>query len=176
MQRPRTTADNLPLPLPAGEGRGEGAFSSPVADGGGGPRERDGGGASRPFHASIIASKVTKQTANSLRNEMSPPEVVLWQHLRRRQLDGLHFRRQHPLGPYIADFYCAACSLVIEVDGSAHQGQRKDRDKVRDQWMIDRRLRVLRVRALDVLENLEGVLAKIRREAQRSTKKTPSAS
>ena len=106
---------------------------------------------------------------------MTTPEVILWQHLRHRKLDGLRFRRQHPLGPYIADFYCAAYSLVIEIDGSAHEGERKARDRVRDQWMTGRRLCVLRVRAIDVLENVDGVLALIRREAERRSMKTPSA-
>jgi hypothetical protein len=58
--------------------------------------------------------------ARSLRRNMSLPEVVLWQTLRRGQVSGLRFRRQHPVGPYILDFYCPSARLAIEVDGSAH--------------------------------------------------------
>jgi very-short-patch-repair endonuclease len=56
----------------------------------------------------------------SLRRAMSPPEVVLWRCLRRRQLGGHRFRRQHPLGSYIVDFVCLERRLIVEVDGSHH--------------------------------------------------------
>jgi len=51
---------------------------------------------------------------------MTLPEVVLWQELRRGKLKGLQFRRQHPIGPYILDFYCSAARLAIEIDGASH--------------------------------------------------------
>jgi hypothetical protein len=57
--------------------------------------------------------------ARELRKKMTLPEVVLWQHLRHRP-DGLKFRKQHPAGPYVLDFYCEAARLCIEVEGSAH--------------------------------------------------------
>ena len=59
----------------------------------------------------------THKRAKDLRRSMSPPEVLLWTRLRVLRGDGPTFRRRHPIGPYIADFYCAAAKLVIEVDG-----------------------------------------------------------
>ena len=62
----------------------------------------------------------TFQRARHLRRGMSLPEIVLWQALRKLRLGGLRFRRQHPIGPYILDFYCPSARLAIEVDGFAH--------------------------------------------------------
>jgi very-short-patch-repair endonuclease len=61
-----------------------------------------------------------QQRAQELRQEMTPAEAKLWQHLRAKRLNGLKFRWQHPLGPFIADFYCHAHRLVIEIDGDIH--------------------------------------------------------
>jgi very-short-patch-repair endonuclease len=66
------------------------------------------------------ALEKTFDRARALRRKMSLPEVVLWQALRRGQVAGLRFRRQHPIGPYILDFYCLSARLAIEVDGFAH--------------------------------------------------------
>jgi very-short-patch-repair endonuclease len=74
--------------------------------------------------------------ARNLRQRSRSYEQLLWQLLRNRQRCGMKFRRQHPLGVYTADFYCAEAKLVVEVDGSPHQtieGKRKD--KARDAWM-----------------------------------------
>ena len=89
------------------------------------------------------------------------PERVLWNRLKHKRLEGFRFRRQHPLGPYIADFYCHQAALVVEVDSSAHDG-RRDHDERRDEWMRERGLETLRVRATDVNTNLDGVLLLIR--------------
>jgi very-short-patch-repair endonuclease len=92
---------------------------------------------------------------------MNPPEVLLWGQVRRRKL-GFKVLRQHPIGPYSADFYVPAARLVIEIDGTAHDfGERPQRDADRDQYMCCRGYRVLRVTARDVMMNLEGVLAYI---------------
>jgi very-short-patch-repair endonuclease len=101
--------------------------------------------------------------AKELRAELSPPERVLWSKLRREQLHGFKFRKQHPMGPWIADFYCHEAMLVVEIDGSTHHGERKDLDDARDQWMTARNIGVLRVTARDVFENLFGVLSAISR-------------
>jgi very-short-patch-repair endonuclease len=98
---------------------------------------------------------------------MSLPEVLLWQELRKRP-GGLKFRRQHPAGPYMADFFCHEARLVVEVDGEAHErGDRPARDAERDGWFAERRFKVLRVPAAEVLSNLDGVLAFILVEAGR---------
>ena len=61
--------------------------------------------------------------ARILRRALTPPEARLWVHLRRRALDGLKFRRQHPAGVYVLDFYCAEAMLAVEVDGESHEGR-----------------------------------------------------
>ena len=89
---------------------------------------------------------------------MSLPEILLWRELRKRP-GGLRFRKQHPAGPYAADFFCHEARLVIEVDGEAHaRGDRPGRDQARDCWFAERRFRVLRIPAAEVLGNLEGVV------------------
>jgi very-short-patch-repair endonuclease len=74
---------------------------------------------------------------------MTSCERVLWDHLRDRRLAGLKFRRQHPIGPFIVDFYCAAARLVIEIDGAIHAYQ-QEKDALREKWLLERRFRVLR--------------------------------
>ena len=92
---------------------------------------------------------------------MSLPEVLLWQQLR-KEPDGVQFRRQHPAGPYLLDFYCATANLAIEVDGEAHNyGNRPARDLVRDKWLDEQGVRTLRIPAVEVLKNLDGVLQAI---------------
>jgi very-short-patch-repair endonuclease len=89
---------------------------------------------------------------------MSLPEVLLWQQLRKK-VGGVQFRRQHPAGPYVLDFFCATVNLAIEVDGEAHnRGDRTQRDANRDEWLQRQGIRVLRIPAADVLKNLDGVL------------------
>jgi very-short-patch-repair endonuclease len=89
---------------------------------------------------------------------MTLPEVLLWQQLRRRS-DGLKFRRQHPAGPYVLDFYCEQARLCIGVDGIAHElGDLPISDARRDRWLADAGIRTIRVAATDVLQNLDGVL------------------
>jgi len=84
-------------------------------------------------------------TARRLRREMSLPEVLLWERLRGRR-NGLSFRRQHPIGPYVADFDCAAARLVVEVDGEAHaDASRSASDDYRDQFMQENGYQVLRL-------------------------------
>ncbi len=93
---------------------------------------------------------------------MSLPEVLLWGGLRRLALEDLRFRRQHPLGPYILDFYCAEAKLVVEVDGEAHNmGDQPERDARRDAWFERRGLRVLRLPAKTVLRDMDSALLTI---------------
>jgi very-short-patch-repair endonuclease len=89
---------------------------------------------------------------------MTLPEVLLWRELRKRP-GGLRFRRQHPAGPYVLDFFCATANLAVEVDGEAHsRGDRPQRDVTRDTWLHGRGIQVIRIPAADVLKNLDGVL------------------
>ena len=76
------------------------------------------------------------------------------------------FRRQHPIGPFIADFYCSSARLVIEVDGGVHDDEdHQIRDAGRDQYMVERGYRVLRIAARSVLDDPDRVAADIRAEA-----------
>lgn len=100
--------------------------------------------------------------AKGLRRALTPPEKRLWKVLKGKKVDGLHFRTQVAVGRYIADFYCHAARLVIEVDGESHRGERLVRDRERDRWMADRGIRVLRFPARELVKNLEGVVGAIR--------------
>jgi very-short-patch-repair endonuclease len=98
---------------------------------------------------------------------MSPPERALWQRLKGQAL-GYKFRRQHPIGPYIADFNCRDANLVVEVDGYSHSGESAHkRDRQRDAYMQYLGLRVLRISARNVGEDLNQVVSMIEGECQR---------
>ncbi|TEU11527.1 MAG: endonuclease domain-containing protein [Anaerolineales bacterium] len=86
-----------------------------------------------------------QQRARELCKEMTPAEKLLWSHLRNKRLKGLKFRRQHPLGPFIADFYCAARRLVVEIDGDIHDLQ-PERDAARTEQFKQYGYRVIRFR------------------------------
>jgi ATP-dependent DNA helicase RecQ len=103
--------------------------------------------------------------ARDLRREMSLPEVQLWQALRGEKLGGLKFRRQHPIAPYVLDFYCAGARLAVEIDGESHEG-RGAQDARRDAFLLDQGIRTLRIPARDVLNDLTAVTDHIHREAR----------
>jgi very-short-patch-repair endonuclease len=113
-------------------------------------------------------AKETK-TARSrqLRSSQTDAEKKLWWRLRNRQVADLKFVRQEPVGPYICDFVCRELRLVIEVDGGQHADSAAD--KVRDQWLVAHRYRVMRFWNNDVLRNTEGVLQIIYDAASRES-------
>src|SRR5689334_11687413 len=93
------------------------------------------------------------KAAKRQRRKMPLPEALLCQRLRRRPCN-IGFRRQHPLGRYVLDFYCAAAKLAIEIDGIAHDmGDRPQRDEIRTAWLEAQGLQVLRIAARDVLRD-----------------------
>jgi very-short-patch-repair endonuclease len=95
---------------------------------------------------------------------MSLPEVLLWRLLRRSEPQ---IRRQHPPGEYVLDFYCAAAKLVFEVDGYAHEtGNRPQRDEIRQRWLEEQGLTVVRIAARDVLRDPEACADSILRLSQ----------
>ncbi|WP_460840645.1 endonuclease domain-containing protein [Noviherbaspirillum agri] len=98
--------------------------------------------------------------ARSLRSDMTLAERKLWQALRGKQIEGFRFRRQHPIGLYIADFACLDKLLLIELDGGQHQEQ-KEYDERRTEFLQSQGWRVLRFWNNDVLGNFEGVLASV---------------
>ncbi|HEX8214942.1 MAG TPA: endonuclease domain-containing protein [Allosphingosinicella sp.] len=103
----------------------------------------------------------TVAKARTLRRTMTKPEAALWQILRTRPA-ALKFRRQHPVGRFVLDFYCPAAKMAVEVDGMAHEmGDNPARDERRDRWLNGQGFRILRVPAAEVLTNIEGVTAVI---------------
>jgi very-short-patch-repair endonuclease len=93
---------------------------------------------------------------------MSLPEVLLWRELRGQAVGGLRFRRQHPIGPYVLDFYCEGARFGVEVDGEAHnRADRPERDQSRDAWLADQGIRILRLPATLVLSDMDSALATI---------------
>lgn len=99
--------------------------------------------------------------ARALRQDMSLPEILLWRALRLRPAR-LKFRRQHPCGPFVADFYCHEARLVIEGDGEVHNRSCAPQDdERRDGWFTERGFAVLRIPAIEILNNLENAVAGI---------------
>jgi very-short-patch-repair endonuclease len=88
---------------------------------------------------------------------MTPAEAILWDQLRRRRFPGHRFRRQHPMGAFIADFFCHSLRLVIELDGEVHDTQ-TGYDALRDAWFREQGYSVVRFRNSEVMENLEQVM------------------
>ncbi len=100
------------------------------------------------------------EIAQVLRKSPTLAESLVWRRLRGKQLAGLKFRRQQPLGRYVVDFVCFEKRLVIEIDGGQHclDG---DKDEERDAWLKENGFTVLRFWNTEVLHNLEGVLERI---------------
>jgi very-short-patch-repair endonuclease len=106
-----------------------------------------------------------QQHAKELRKKMTPAEKILWERLRDRQLGEFKFRRQHPLGPFIADFYCAEKRLVVEIDGDIHEFQ-KNQDEQRTHQFEEYGYRVIRFQNVEIETNLFMVLNKILKACQ----------
>ncbi|ATQ42118.1 endonuclease domain-containing protein [Caulobacter mirabilis] len=109
----------------------------------------------------------TRARAKALRQDMSLPEVLLWRELRGDRLEGLRFRRQHPFGLYVLDFYCDPVRLAVEVDGAMHYVEdRPERDAARDAFLVQAGIRTLRLPARVVLKDmataLDTILAVVR--------------
>lgn len=106
---------------------------------------------------------------------MTFPEQLLWSRLKSDQILGARFRRQHPLGPYIADFFCPAVGLVIEVDGITHRtADAAEHDRRRDEWMRSQGLEILRVTNDEVLQSLDDVVRLIQHAVAERTSTSPT--
>lgn len=100
--------------------------------------------------------------ARYLRKSQTDAESLLWSRLRARQLTGIKFRRQHPIGPYVLDFYCAEAHLAVEVDGSQHlELIAINQDQARMKFLENKSIKVIRFWNHEVLENLDAVLESI---------------
>ncbi len=109
----------------------------------------------------LCGPKTTVKKARRLRRAMTAPEVILWHRLRRRP-GGFKFRRQHPAGAFVLDFFCSEASLAIEVDGMAHDmGDNPAADARRGEWLRARGVEVLRVSAGDVTRSPDDVVETI---------------
>jgi 5-methyltetrahydrofolate--homocysteine methyltransferase/ATP-dependent helicase HrpA len=106
------------------------------------------------------ASGNIKMKAKELRKDLTESEKILWSHIRRGQLSGMYFRRQHPYGIYILDFYCFKANLVIEVDGEIHSNQ-KEYDDERTSYLESSGLRVIRFKNQEVEKNIQLVIEEI---------------
>ena len=109
-----------------------------------------GGGDSGKFQLLMSKSQKLIEHARELRRVPTKAEALLWKRLQGRREDGLKFRRQEPIGPYIADFVCFEAKLVIEVDGSDHLFRIRE-DSVRSAWLEGEGFSVLRFKNEDVL-------------------------
>jgi very-short-patch-repair endonuclease len=110
----------------------------------------------------LLYKKDLKYRSRDLRKNMTDAERKLWSVIRMKQINGLQFYRQKPIGDYIVDFYCPAAKLVIEVDGGHHLELGAVRyDRIREEFLKRQGLEVIRFTNLDVLENIEGVVLKI---------------
>jgi very-short-patch-repair endonuclease len=133
--------------------RVDGTASNPPRNGEG-DHAKHGGGGPRILQTPIKQVK----RARKLRREMSLPEVLLWQVLRKKP-EGLKFRRQFPIGMLTADFACLEHRLIIEVDGEGHSfGDQPMRDAARDAALHREGFRVMRIAARDVLKDMDAVL------------------
>ncbi|MCI0505152.1 MAG: endonuclease domain-containing protein [Gammaproteobacteria bacterium] len=102
----------------------------------------------------------------TLRKNMTESERKLWSRIRRKQILGLQFYRQRPIGNYIVDFYCPEAQLVLEVDGSQHMNKLAiERDKYRDSYLKQQGVKVLRFDNLQVLNQLDAVVEKVYQSA-----------
>ena len=109
----------------------------------------------------ISGPRHTLKLARKLRSEMSPPEVALWRELRQRP-GGYKFRRQHPAGSYVLDFYCASLQLAIEVDGWVHDNaETAAKDASRSEYLRSQGVATLRIPAVAVRDDLEAVVLRI---------------
>ena len=109
----------------------------------------------------ITGPRDTLKRARKLRSEMSLPERMLWRVLREHP-NGFKFRRQHPAGLYILDFYCPAVRLAIEIDGRIHDGdQATQHDAARSHFLKSQRIATLRVPATTIMTNLEAAVTRI---------------
>jgi very-short-patch-repair endonuclease len=107
--------------------------------------------------------EASNERRRELRHTLTSAEAVLWLNLKGSKLDGKKFRRQHAIGPYVADFYCPACRLIVELDGAGHKTELgAERDFRRTQFLKRFNVRVIRFENRLVFEILEGVLDAIR--------------
>src|SRR5690348_8180347 len=110
----------------------------------------------------MVSTSIRRAAAKKLRANTTPHERILWRALRELPMEGTHFRRQAPIGPYIVDFFCPAKQLVIELDGGHHnESDEAQRDRVRQGWLEKVGYRVIRFWNSEISGDLNAVLERI---------------
>ena len=108
------------------------------------------------------ANHEIRDFARFLRRRLSLPEGLLWRAIKAGKVHGLKFRKQHPVGPNVLDFYCHEVALCVEVDGASHSfGQQPEKDARRDGWLAARGIRTLRISASLVLDEVDDAVRMI---------------
>lgn len=110
----------------------------------------------------MVSTSIRRAAARKLRANTTPHERMLWRALRELPLEGSHFRRQAPIGPYVVDFFCPAKRLIIELDGGHHNDdETARRDRERQDWLEKEGYRVIRFWNSEIAADLTGVLEQI---------------
>ncbi len=104
--------------------------------------------------------------AKELRKKMTRAEKILWSYISNKKILNMHFRRQHPYGMFIIDFYCNSANLAIEIDGEIHKGK-KEYDKERTEYLKSSGLDELRFKNIEIEERIEMVIDKIKNYIQK---------
>jgi len=113
-----------------------------------------------PYIHNEASQKLLRQ---SLRNNATSAEAILWRALKGKQVDGLKFRRQFGVGPYVIDFYCPEIRLGIELDGGVHKtSYTNEYDEMRTKFLNENRIRVMRFDNEVVYNNVEGIIEAIK--------------
>ena len=120
-------------------------------------------------------SRTIRTRAKALRSDQTPAERMLWRVLRDRAVNGLKFRRQHPLDGFVLDFFCPEAKLCVELDGGVHDDQ-QERDAERTAQLQARGLRVIRFRNEEVIEDIPSVLRRIAKAAVAASTAQPGTS
>src|SRR3569832_938305 len=110
----------------------------------------------------MVSTSIHRAAAKKLRANTTPHERILWRALKELPMDGSHFRRQAPIGPYIVDFFCPARRLIIELDGGHHnEDVNAQRDRDRQRWLESEGYRVVRFWNSEITSDLTAVLERI---------------
>lgn len=110
----------------------------------------------------MVSTAIRRATARKLRSNTTPHERILWRALKDLPIEGTHFRRQAPIGPYVVDFFCPAKKLIIELDGGHHnEDATAESDRERQEWLEKEGYRVIRFWNSEIGSELNAVMEKI---------------
>ena len=109
----------------------------------------------------MVSASIRRAAAKKLRANATPHERILWRALKELPLEGSHFRRKTPIGPYVVDFFCPAKHLIIELNGHHNDEEIAARDRERQLWLEQRGYRAVRFWNSDVSNHLDAVMQQI---------------